>query len=126
MDVLRAENERLRVELYLYKNPPTFLWVWERFRGTGTCDTRLIKAHIRDEATRAGLKVEDYRPDQEFTIHAETDVVCCTVECHIAMRLDEAGKLGFALGSLVHEALSVDCIEFQRTVRFLRHPHHDS
>jgi hypothetical protein len=124
MDVLRAENERLRVELYLYKNPPTFLWVWERFRGTG--NTRLIKECVTDEATRAGLKVEEYRPDQEFTIHAETDVVCCTVDCHIAMRIDEAGKLYFALGSLVHEALSVECAEFQRTVQFLRHPHHCS
>lgn len=119
IDALLAENARLRLALYWHKHPPLFGRLWNVCSQVGPRDPESVVARIRAAATRSGLRVEQHRPEQEFKHPENDELVCCDLDCHFAMCIDDERKLHFALGRLAHAAPSLECAELRRMLTFL-------
>lgn len=116
---LRAENNRLRLALYWYDNPPAF-WRLLDFVPRGAQEGNAVRAaRIAEAAAAAGLRVAEHRPELEYE---RFGTWCCDDDCHLAVCVSGEGVLHIALGSRAHAAPSMTCADVQLLLRFLDEP----
>ena len=113
---LRTENDRLRLALHWYENPPAF---WRLFKIFTEANNTVRAASIAEAAARAGLCVAEHRSELEYE---RFGTWCSDEDCHIAVCVSEQGVLHIALGGRAHAAPSVECADVQLLLRFLDDP----